>query len=685
MPWRVAVYALFVAHLLGKTAHCQSIIYLSDFPDSVTLVKNNRTVAVVSWSANAVVGLNDNIVVMVGDYYESPACASGENIALNYPLIMYPVNADALTFKPYSVHIRMYGNDEKYTLDDFSIPNNGSYGFPFAPVRLYAKYGASSAYQMEYPQVSADKVEFYPNLIQRQTKLSLVAHNVLAGYVGRGHLFDVSEGPLFVAKRDTCLLSEGVSIDTTLVVLGRLTCAGKPNDSVKVRNAFLCTRPLSNVGDVTLDNSITYSNLSTLVVTKCRARIEKTRAMSVQCSDTGGCLYATEAKIDRLSVTSARGIFKACSLGVGGTVSCDGAMLHIENSYVGAQNGGPCEWQNSYVYLKNNTITTAGEANATCSYPQKALIIAEGNTFADPCSSLCGIGLMIEGGSYGIVRNNVFKNYIAGVETDGEARAVVYNNTFYNCKENGYRNSGGYVKASIVNNIFFNNVNNRGFTPISFQNFMVNNGSEFWLDRNIWFHPMEPTYNWSTPYIGSPENAVIYGNSAGMNCDPLFLDTEDCRLIGTSPAIDSGLKAIKAFEFTYAILDTVLTMPDTIYINQYAGVSPDIGAHEYGVVSSIRNKNSRRDGVRLLKPLISCAGERIFFYLSIPPDHPQTDIAKLTIFDARGRLVSQRSIHFPPDASEIRIDINRRQLASGRYFAEMIIGDAVVLTAVTNF
>jgi hypothetical protein len=82
-------------------------------------------------------------------------------------------------------------------------------------------------------------------------------------------------------------------------------------------------------------------------------------------------------------------------------------------------------------------------------------------------------------------------------------------------------------------------------------------------------------------YIVENNFTQIIGNTFSIHADPLFLDDIDYHLSAYSPAIDAGLEVLESDGFTFEILGKIYSCDPIIYIDNYVGNSPDIGAYEF--------------------------------------------------------------------------------------------------------
>jgi hypothetical protein len=659
----------------------QSMIYMGAVADSAVLMKNGKPVAVLSWRANAVQGINDNLIALIGDNYEAPPSDAGENVPLNFPVIIYPVSIDTIRFGYGSVYLSFIADSVRYTFDDFTPPPTDASSTEYNPVCIYTRLGRTNKYQVNRASLANGRARRELMVLSGQSTFIPVAHNILSGQIPAGTHFGCSDSPLYVPMSDTCNLLPGIVVDSALIAYGRLIISGTPDNSVHINVINLRRSGMGASG--TPNHTITGANVNVLNIAGCKADVKKSNIGMVSCTGPDAVLDGNGASFSRVSISNARGMFSSCSLGVGGYVGCSGSILSIRNSHLENGNKGPCEWRSSFIYLAGNTIRGAGETNASCGNTQNALIIAVDNIFEAPCSTQCGVGLMIEGQSYGLVKHNIFRYFIAGVETDGGATAVVCNNTFYNVKEHGYRNSGGNVSAAIINNIFYNDINSREITPISFENSMVNTGSHFWLYNNIWYHPRQSVSNWVRPFIDYRGDATIYGDTIGINVDPLFADTVNCTLSANSMAIDAGLSVIKGFARTFTVLDTTITLAETLAADNYGGNAPDIGAREYGYLKVIQGHSATSAEMSPNPVLfVSNQGEDLHIVLTgiAFRDNRKMPIAKLCTID--GRIVEKANMLPLFDKAAFSAIMHMPCVAQGMYLITIPVEDHTLICKV---
>jgi hypothetical protein len=566
------ILALVVAGILSYpfSAYCQNKIFMSDAADSLLLTRVGKMVAKLMWSANAVVGRNDSLLVSVGDAYETSPDKAGRDVPLSYPVFMSPVSSDSLRFRNGSVKIYVYNDNQHYAFSDL-VELLDSWTTTADPSRLYYRTADSAAYvPVSY---IADKDYRYMSIakVTAGSKLFLLARNILQGAIPRGTRLDIAQGAFVVPRATRCSIAGNVSINAPLFSFGNISCKGGPADSITIADISLLS-PGSKFYRSEPTDTFSYAALGRFRISNRALFVGSSFVKNMKASDSS-CVVVENSRFDSVSVADSKASFNRCWLS---TTGCRGSVLRIRNSEVDSGwNTTGCDLSSSLVWLSGNLLRVGTAVNVFCGGSRDMVLVADSNIFiaAGPGAG----GLSIADDYYGIARYNIFKNYETGVTVGSNARAIIYNNTFVNCRKD-VRKMGRLESVSIANNVFYDVKDQDGIEPITMRDFIIEEGSRFWVGKNIWYHPNQP----GTAYISRCGYDTISGDSTGINKNPLFADTASCLLQQSSCAVDSGAAVIKAFALVYTRFDTTVTMTDSIVITQFIGGGPDIGACEYG-------------------------------------------------------------------------------------------------------
>jgi hypothetical protein len=273
------------------------------------------------------------------------------------------------------------------------------------------------------------------------------------------------------------------------------------------------------------------------------------------------------------------------------------------------------------------------------------------------------VGFSVYEGNCAIIRNNIVKGFRNAVEVGYDNKATIYNNTFI--QSGGVSLYGTVDSVSVFNNIF----SNHGGVAI---NVNVSTGNRednrVWVDSNAYFNGQ---------YINSDTagTGIVIGNTYSLNADPLFTDATTYRLQGDSPAIDRGAATIPSFRGEFSVLDTTVTLADSIDITAYIGARPDMGAREHDPSVQIPEVMPRPVPFEFTLhqnyPNPFNPSTTITFTL------PSRSLVSLKIFDMLGReIATVLSAELPSGRHSHQWHAGN--LPSGVYFYRLQAGDFVV-------
>ena len=639
---------------------------ITNNPDSVSIYDNsNNLIAKVLWGSNAINGQNDIIQADVNSYYIIPPCSGARNYSLSLPVLLQPKNINTIKFNSFNVKIRIYADTSIFNLDELDT-HIGAY-------KVIEQDSTYFRYELwNIANISQTFVEFYLDSISTNNMFLLSAVNILMGTINNGDLPELISEEVLVPVTKSAILYEGVSFLSTnysgIVVKGNLTCVGTETNPV---NLDLWVEIMGDDDDNFQNNEEKFNCLYTycqrLLIKWANSFASKSDFLNIHLSNYSKSTF-NNISLEILWCYDSKLKIESSHFNYGGQIFSKRSIVFVEDCYFEFYDYAT-EHHDSYLHFKNNSINV--DASITPFKSLRSLVIFEGNRIVyagEPGQNWNRGGISIWSDSYGIIHHNIIEGFGRAIGVGYTNKAIIYNNSFV------YNRTGIEVYAtpdtiSIYNNIFVNY--NRA---IDLDYSTYNGGTNVsYVNNNLWNE-----LSGNHPLIHNPEDSsIVIGNDFFIHSDPLFTDTIDYKLSENSPAIDQGTNVIPSFSFNFEVLDTIISVQDSIIINDYWGNAPDLGANEYDPTADVINQPDKSipDNFGLVQnyPNPFNPSTRIQYAVS------STQFVSLKVYDVLGNEIATLVNEEKPAGSyEVEFTVAQNSiLSSGIYFYQLKAGNYI--------
>ena len=633
--------------------------YITNTPDSISIFDSqNNLTAKVLWSANAINGQNDIIQVDVKSYYVIPPSTGGRNYSLSYPILMQPKNISTIKFNSLNIRMRIYADTSIFSLSELG-EHIGAYKVNEEDSSYYRYVSWDIA------GITNSYVEFYLDSISTNNLFLLSAVNILMGTINEGDLPELISDPVLVPRTKSVTLNEGVNFISTnyngIEVNGNLTCIGTDTNPV---NLDLWVETIGNDDSNFQNNDEKFKSIYTycqrLLVKSSNASVSKSNFQNIHLSKYSIGNF-NDISLDIFWCYDSKVKIKSANFNYGGMVESQRSVVIVEDSYFEYYNI-ETEHHDSFLLFKNNHINA--DAFLEPIQPLRCFIVFEGNKIVyagEPGQNTNRVGISIWESNYAVIRYNIIEGFRSAIEVGYKNKALIYNNT------TAYNGEGVAVYAtpdtiSVYNNIFFNYG-----TPIDLDYSTYAGGTNVtYVNNNLWYELGQ--YH---PLINNPEDSsIVIGNEISIHSDPLFVDTIDYKLSENSLAIDEGASVIPSFSFNFEVLDTVISIQDSILITDYWGDGPDIGAVEYDPSAFVpQNKLS----LPVIYSLYQNYPNPFNPSTTIRYEIPERSLVTIKVYDVLGNEV-ETLVNEEKQSGEFEVEFNANNLPSGIYFYRLKAG-----------
>ncbi|MBE0571393.1 MAG: T9SS type A sorting domain-containing protein [Ignavibacteriaceae bacterium] len=644
-----------------KFAQTQSI-YITNQADSVSIYNEGWLVAKIFWPDNPIIGQNDTIDVSVNNNYLLPPSAGGFNYSLNQPLHFSLRTLATINFN-WGVILRLYVDTTQFKVEEI-ISHINIYKI-FDDDTLFTKLNFSEPFH------GSDYVEFEILNISNGQNYLVVGFNLLFGVFNASQLSEPFYENVLVPRNKELTLNEGVTLTTnnysTLIVRGKLQCSGSEIHPINFNQVQLTI--WGNIDSSFVNNILqldcNHSNMTYINQYYSNSILENCSLLSIYVGKYSNS-EILNSYLSSVSLDHSKGSVNNCHFDSSYFADSGNSIFEIKNSYF-EHLSNEVTFHNCLINLKNNTIYA--DAFGSAILFSNSLAIVEGNKLISTDDEYYNDGFGIYGGSFAILSRNIIQGkFRAAIHCGYGDTLVAYNNTIL---EGG----GGFSVSSNVNNrmSFFNNIFYMQWgwdINLDYSNFLQGQNITY-VDSNLSYRG-DP---YLTYYINNPQDSsIVYGNTNPIIVDPEFLDSVNCYLKSSSPAIDRGLKKIYSLGCQFSVLDTIVVIPDSINISPYYGLLPDLGAKEYDPNINVNDhpKKTVLNTFSLSQNFPNPFNGSSIIKFSIP----QLSNVSIKVFNMLGEtvkiLVDEEK--FP---GEYQVEFNATELASGIYFYQLRARDFI--------
>lgn len=625
---------------------------ISDKADSISIFNNGKIIAKVLWGQNSINGTNGTININVSTNNILPPQKTGSSYSLNSPLDISLKNLSELKFNFGRVKLRIYSSLVDFNLKDLN-------GF----VAAY-KITNDTSYQnlinnnSWFTVIEKDYIEFSLDALSQNQSIIAAIINVLSGNYDSNNLSGILENHLLVPKGKEANLARGIklyanSFGPTIIIKGKISINGTKDNPIDLKNIVISAEDNNDTVFTNNENKITckYTNAYALGLTSSDGYAEDCRFTNISASSSSS-IKIKRCILNAAFINNSKVLLDSVAFdSTGNFITATSSIVDIQNSMISRliSNSGP-NIDDSYFHLNNSIINSIAFSLFSA---RNCYLLIENNRFIFPSNysenSNCQ-GIPLYSGNYGIIRNNIVKGFRSGVELEYSNKAVIYNNTFVG-NTNGIHVSEMPNETYIYNNIFYGNTINSINLSYSTSSSKPN---ITYVDNNI--------YTESTFIYNTKPNSVVNKGTNNFSSDPGFQNETDYFLTSTSSAIDKGTVNIKSFGKSFAVLDSVFTIPDSIIIKQYSGKAPDLGAREFGNASGIGQSRNIITEYKLQQNYPNPFNPTTAVIFSIP----KFSYVELNVYDLLGRKVATL-VEKELGAGEYKIQFDGSFLPSGVY------------------
>jgi len=667
-PRKIITFLRFVAFLscIGSGVDGQTLTFFVGHEADTVLIldTHGKLAARLVWRADTTVADTATMIASVLASPITPPQSVGANYLLGPTISLQP----KYQAPPYTLYwrltIRVYVDTSLFMLNDLQyIPYNYD-------ISVFRHDPPAS-----FTRLTLGTVDPVNNFVEFETDSAssgfvVSAMNILIGQVNPGDFPDSTYSNLYVPKRKVATLASGVHFYdvnglSNIVVMGTLQCNGSSSNPIILTTGITAYGPTgTNPKHLPPQIACTWVQGFHLNVDASSVSMDHSNIRWAYLQDSSS-IQMSNSQVGQMDSQNSYIMADSCHFLTPGPFSVRNCVLTIANSSFDSL-AYETDQTNSILHLTNNVIMT--RASLSLFHSVNSLMILERNKIIyypipNYDNGNC-VGIQVFSGTTAIITGNIVVGYRNAVEVDYDANAVIYNNTFV-------KNTGGVAlcattdSVSIENNIEDQLVYQPAIDLMVSTNYWRDN--RVWISNNLWNTQNNSKYI----YPDSAGAGVVVEDGPSINASPQFVDNIDYDLQQTSPAIDAGAKVIKSFAASFHVLDTTVTVPDSIVPTGYYGAAPDIGAKEFGAPVSVREQPG--SNVSHVFRLDQNYPNPFNPETEITYELPVSEFVTLKVFDILGRE-AETLVNEKETAGGHSVIFNAGSFSSGVYFYRITAG-----------